>query len=62
MTSAPAVPPPAPACGGDVASLGKVLFTRLSTHGRLRQLHLLVLLEDCGSIARAASSRVMTMR
>lgn len=54
MTSAPAVPPPAPACGGDVASLGKVLFTRLSTHGRLRQLHLLVVLEDCGSIARAA--------
>ena len=34
----------------------KVLFARLMTHGRLRQLRLLVAMEDLGSIARAAAS------
>lgn len=37
-----------------ISSLGRVLFARMATHGRLRQLHLLVELEDCGSIMRAA--------
>lgn len=40
--------------GPDISSLGRVLFTRMATQGRLRQLHLLVELEDCGSIMRAA--------
>lgn len=40
--------------GADISSLGRVLFTRMATQGRLRQLHLLVELEDCGSIMRAA--------
>ncbi|WP_420223567.1 LysR substrate-binding domain-containing protein [Pigmentiphaga litoralis] len=34
----------------------KVLFARLMTHGRLRQLRLLVAMDDHGSIARAAAS------
>jgi molybdate transport repressor ModE-like protein len=34
----------------------KVLFARLMTHGRLRQLRLLVAIDDHGSIARAAAS------
>lgn len=36
-------------------SQGRVLFTRLVTHGRLRQLQLLVQLEECGSIMKAAA-------
>lgn len=37
---------------GDLAA---VLFARLAAQGRLRQLQLLVEIEDCGSIARAAA-------
>lgn len=40
--------------GAGHTDLGGVLFTRLSTRGRLRQFHLLAELEDCGSIMRAA--------
>lgn len=34
---------------------GKVLFSRLAKHGRLRQLQLLLALEQCGSVVRAAA-------
>lgn len=46
--------------GADISSLGRVLFTRMATQGRLRQLHLLVELEDCGSIMRAAERLYMS--
>ncbi len=42
------------------SSLAKVLCARLATHGRLRQLQLLVAIEDCGSIARAAAQIPMS--
>jgi len=52
-----ALPPlgDAPAPGDYPSALAKVLYTRLATHGRLRQLQLLVLIDDCGSIVRAAA-------
>ena len=34
---------------------GKILFSRLATHGRLRQLQLLLALQQCGSIVQAAA-------
>lgn len=37
------------------AAHAKVLFTRLVTYGRLRQLQLLVAVDECGSISRAAT-------
>lgn len=37
-----------------------VLLTRLTTHGRLRQLQLLVAIEDTGSIAQAAAAMTMS--
>lgn len=44
-------PPPAPAADSGLAA---VLYARLAAQGRLRQLQLLVEVDDCGSIARAA--------
>ncbi|WP_137895212.1 LysR family transcriptional regulator [Ramlibacter sp. 2FC] len=44
----------------DISGLAKVLHARLAAHGRLRQLQLLVALEDCGSIARAAEQIPMS--
>ncbi len=60
MTLAPHPPFDTPAWNADISSLGRVLFNRMATHGRLRQLHLLVVLEDCGSIARAATQLHMS--
>lgn len=62
MNTFPALPPNADATdwNASASSLGRVLFTRLATHGRLRQLHLLVVLEDCGSIMRAAEQLHMS--
>lgn len=60
MTSALTPPPDILAWNADVSSMGKVLFARMATHGRLRQLHLLVVLEDCGSIVRAAAQLHMS--
>lgn len=53
-TSSPPPPGPGAATAIDISSLGRALFTRLSIHGRLRQLHLLVEIDDCGSIMGAA--------
>lgn len=49
VNPAPAIPP------GAEGGLAAVLFSRLAAQGRLRQLQLLVEIEDCGSIARAAA-------
>ncbi|MEM5275240.1 LysR family transcriptional regulator [Cupriavidus taiwanensis] len=57
--------PPLPSAWPDLADVGtstlaRVLYTRLATHGRLRQLQLLVAVSDCGSIARAAGEIPMS--
>ena len=39
---------------------GRVLFARLARHGRLRQLQLLLALQQCGSIGRAAAQLDMS--
>lgn len=39
---------------------GRVLFARLARHGRLRQLQLLLALQQCGSIVRAAAQLDMS--
>lgn len=56
--SCDALPPSSHTASAD--SLGRVLFTRLVNQGRLRHLHLLVELEDCGSILRAAARLPMS--
>lgn len=42
------------------SGLAKALYARLASHGRLRQLQLLLAMEDCGSIARAAAQIPMS--
>lgn len=49
-----------PAKEAEASGLAKVLYARLAAQGRLRQLQLLVALEDCGSIARAAAQIPMS--
>ncbi len=46
---------PGPEGGGPDTPQGKLLFSRLLKHARLRQLQLLVALQQCGSVVQAAA-------
>lgn len=53
-TAPPLSPDAVPSDIDDPSNLAQVLYARLTAHGRLRQLQLLVAMAECGSIARAA--------
>ncbi|WP_373376147.1 LysR family transcriptional regulator [Cupriavidus nantongensis] len=60
-SDSPSLPPAWPELAdASTAALAKVLYTRLASHGRLRQLQLLMAVDDCGSIARAAGEMHMS--